>query len=147
MMRTLARRGSGDMLVREQAHKIIRQAGVRGHDFLGELRALFAWVRDHVRYVKDPYGIETLQNPRYTIQHRMGDCDDKAILLSALLLACGHPARVMFRAMSRRGSRNFSHVYVLANLEGKRIALDPTRAGTPFGWEYANAGLRGDFAI
>jgi len=132
MMRALARKGGQDVAVRERALAILRAAGVAGHDFAGEVRALFSWVRDRVRFVRDPAGVEWLQAPRYTLERGYGDCDDKATALAAMLLAVGHPAALRLRAVGFR-SGTLSHVYVLAKLAGRWVPLDPTWAGTPFG--------------
>lgn len=138
LMRQLADAGSREMRVREQAIGIVRRARVQPHDFDGELRALFAWVRDRVRYTRDPAGFEGLQSPARTLTWLAGDCDDMAVLLVAMLRAIGHRARLSFRAIGTdaRNPAKFSHVYVVARHGGREVALDPTVPGTPLGWQY-----------
>lgn len=141
LMRRLADAGSRDVRVREQAIGIVRRARVAAHDFDGELKAVFEWVRDRVRYTRDPAGVEALQAPHRTLALLAGDCDDMAMLLVALLRAIGHRAQLAFRAIGtdRRNPRRLSHVYVVARESGREVALDPTVPGTPLGWFYPNA--------
>lgn len=137
-MRALARDGSKQLAVRETALNIVRAARVEPHDLLGELRALFEFVRDRVRFIRDIYGVETLQSPRYTLQVMAGDCDDRATLLSSLALAIGIPAQLTFKAIGadpRRPDR-LSHVYVVARLGRQAVALDPTYQDSRLGWQY-----------
>jgi len=143
LMRQLAHKGSRDVTVREAAVRILRNAGVRGHDFRGERDALFRFVSDSIRFVRDPYGAELLQTPRYTLEHGFGDCDDKSTLLAALLRAVGHPGPIRFRAVGET-PRAFSHVYVVARDGDRDLALDATRAGTPLGWQLPHPALAMD---
>jgi len=56
--------------------------------------AIARWVRRHIRYAKECPGIELLQGPRATLSVGVGDCDDLAILWSALCQSIGLPAEV-----------------------------------------------------
>jgi transglutaminase-like putative cysteine protease len=149
LMQQLAAEGARDVAIRERALAIVRMARVAPHDFDGELAALYTWVRDRIRFVRDVAGVEGLQAPRRTIEWGAGDCDDMATLLVALLRSIGHPARLAFRAIgtNRTGPRNFSHVYTVAKYGGREIALDPTVPGTPIGWEYPRATSRMELAL
>lgn len=75
----------------ELARKIT--AGVPSKDTRGELRALYIWVRDHIRYRKDPRRLELLQKPARTLEWGAGDCAAQTTLLSALAQALGHDVR------------------------------------------------------
>lgn len=148
IMRGLVRQGRSDVRVRETAVQIVRGAGIPGHDFARELATLFAFVRDRIRFTRDPVGVELLQGARYTLERGAGDCDDKATLLAALLESIGHPAELRFRAIGvRPGSPQFSHVYVVARLGGREIPLDPTYAGTPVGWQYPRPTVMKDLPL
>jgi transglutaminase-like putative cysteine protease len=144
-MRDLARRGAADPYVRDQALSIVQSAGVKAHDFAGELRAMFEFVRDRVRFTRDPVDVETLQVPRRTLEVRAGDCDDKATLLVALLRAIGNPADLRYRVIGT-SSTQFSHVYVVAKIGGQLVAMDPTREGTELGWQFPQPKAVQDFA-
>jgi transglutaminase-like putative cysteine protease len=147
MMAQLAQAGALRREVRETAIEAVRDSGVAPHDTAGELAALFAFVRDQVRFVGDVAGVETLQAPHYTLDVRAGDCDDRAVLLVAMARSIGIPARLNFRVIGANPSRpgSFSHVYVVANVKGKEIALDPTYPQTPIGWQHPSPSRIGDY--
>jgi len=147
-MRELAISGSKDLEVREAALDAVMQAGVAPHDKRGELLALFRFVRDRIRFTFDILGVETVQSPRYTLERGAGDCDDRATLLVALARAIGHPTTLRFRVIGTAQSRGrFSHVYVVARIDGRDVALDPTYPQTPIGFEYPRATRMGDFHL
>jgi transglutaminase-like putative cysteine protease len=114
--------------IRETALKLTRNLPQK--DFAGELDALFSFVKNSVRYVRDINGVETIQTPLKTLEYAQGDCDDKATLLAALLESLGHPTR--FYAVGFQ-KNNISHVLLECNLHGEWIALETTEP-VPFGW-------------
>jgi hypothetical protein len=113
--------------VRFQATQIL--GSVSGKDHVGEARALFEWVRRHVRYQKDPVGIETVQSPVVTLRLRAGDCDDHAALLASLAIAVGIPAR--FRVLGASAD-NFIHIVPELYAGGRWWWADTTER-LPFG--------------
>jgi len=115
------------MAVYSAARQIV--AHLPQKDYAGEARALFRFVRDRIRYIREP--IEGLQTPEATLQMRAGDCDDKAILLGALLSATG--AGVQFVA-GGYAPHQFSHVWLRAHIAGRWVPMDPTEPH-PMGWE------------
>lgn len=135
IMRGLAHRGARELEVRVAAIDAIVEAGVRPHDHLGEVHALFRFVRDRIHFVNDIDQVETLQGPRATLEIGAGDCDDKATLLASLLGAVGIPSSFKVIAADRRSPKSFSHVYLVAHVRGRDLPLDPTYAHTPPGWE------------
>jgi transglutaminase-like putative cysteine protease len=139
-MRALARKGATHPMVIETAQRILRDAGVPPRS-AAALRALFEWVRDHIRFQRDPQGIEQLSWPHRTLEKGHEDCDGKITLLAALARAAGVPGTFSFRAIGTQALRPgfFEHVYGVARARGVRIALDPTYAGTRYGWEYPHA--------
>lgn len=54
---------------------------------LARAEALHAFVRDNIRYMRDPGGIEQLGSASTALARRFGDCDDKARLVVALATA------------------------------------------------------------
>lgn len=104
----LARDGAKDPIVIQTARALVRD--VPQYDRAGEIRALFEYVRDGIRYTNDPLGVELLTTPRATIEMGAGDCDEKATLLASLLRAIGRPSR--FLAVAMHGSDLYSHVLV-----------------------------------
>lgn len=106
-------------------------------EFKCEAKALFEWVRDNVKWIRDTRGFETLQYPYRTLSFGAGDCDDLSILLGALATSIGIPTK--FRAIAANPMRKdqYSHVYVIMDPMGqeKWIPADPTVKTAAFGWE------------
>lgn len=134
-MRRLASEGSRNLDVRAHVLRAIQSAGVSPHNVPGQVRAWFEHVRDAVYFLNDPAGTEWLQSPAYTLQYGAGDCDDRATLLAAGLMAIGVPASFKVVAADPRRPRTFSHVYVVANVQGHPWALDPTYPDNTLGTE------------
>ncbi len=129
----LIREGARDLCVRNQAIRILRANEVGPKDFLGEVLALFHWVRAHIRYTRDIHRVELLHSARRMLSFRAGDCDDMVILLGAMLEAIGHPVRLVLVGSNPRRPRLFSHIYLEVQVRGRWIALDPTMDRPP-GW-------------
>jgi transglutaminase-like putative cysteine protease len=141
-MAALVRRDSRNPRVHEAALQIVRN--VRGHDFEGEIRALFEFVRDSIRYRKDPINSERVQDTERTIyKFKAGDCDDKSVALASLLGSLGHRSRFRVLGFS---ARNFSHVYLEVLTQRGWVTLDPTPEKAAMGWE-AQAPIRQSFEI
>lgn len=137
LMRELAQQYKSDPAVRGLALELVRPLSPR--DWRGELKAVFEYVRDRIRYVHDIAGVETLQTPPATIELEAGDCDDKSTLLAALLASIGHRSR--FVAVGYRQPNDYQHVYVEAAHEDKWIPMDAT-VSRPFGWRPRDAVAR-----
>lgn len=104
--------------------------GVPEKDELSEARALFEYVRDYVRYVRDVTGIETLADPVTTLARMVGDCDDQTTLLATLMESVGYETRFVLAGYS---SRAFEHVYMQVLAGGAWISCDPIEHNE-FGW-------------
>ncbi len=91
-------------------------------DYLSEAKAIHAFVRDHVRYVRDPYKVETLHTAEQILKQRQGDCDDKTILVGAVLQTIGHPVRIVAVGFDK----GFCHVYPEVNIRGKWYTVETT---------------------
>lgn len=127
------RYGSRSPKIRAAALNIIRDANVREKDYHGEGMALAKWVRDNIRYLKDPLGQETLAHPEETMFNSLaGDCDDQSVLTAALLGAVGIPTR--FKVMGVTPAM-FSHVYLQMCPKDRWITIDPIMSDKPIGWE------------
>lgn len=104
---------------------------VPGKDHRGEIDRVFRWVRDCIRYLRDPVGVELVQTPDKTLQYRQGDCDDQVTLLASLLGAIGIRSR--FKAVGFMPG-SLTHVFLEALDNSNWIALDPIMA-VPTGWQ------------
>lgn len=96
-----------DQIVRTKAEELTRDLPAR--NWFAQIRALHEFVRDQIRYLRDPVSVERVATPQATLEIGQGDCDDKATLLAALLDSIGHPTR--FVAVGFKG-QGFSHVLV-----------------------------------
>lgn len=120
-------------------------AQLRQKDRFGEIKALHQYVRDHIRYVRDVDGVETVQHPLYTMQVRQGDCDDKATLLAALLKSIGYPCEFVAVGFA---PGQFSHVYVNAVLNDRgRVRIIPLETTEPWPAGRAPAGVQSKLRI
>ncbi len=136
-MLRIANDGSKDPSIIELARGITRD--LPNKDYVAELEAIFLWVKKHVRYVRDPWGLETLATPKHTaLVSGVGDCDEHATLIAALARAIGH--RAGFRCVQTPGSYGFSHVYALVGPGNNDVwyAADTTAARASFGWDPAD---------
>ena len=115
--------------IREEALSLV--GGLRQKDWFGEVNAIFTWVRDHIRYVRDIHGVETVQTPLVTMELGTGDCDDKSTLLATLLETIGHPTRFVAVGFSAPGK--YSHVYVETRIGDRWYPLDATLIDQPIG--------------
>jgi len=116
--------GMRDELVRQKAVQILNNAGVRGHDELGEIRAITRYVQTHMVYRKDGYGVEFFHTARRLIRDieegkSAGDCDDFVILGGALLGAIGYPVGALIVDSNNDGIMN--HVMLVTR------TFSPTR--------------------
>ncbi len=91
----LIKQGAKDFHVRQTAIDILVQRAVNPKDYLGEIKALFEWVQQNVRYTRDTVRVEVLHSAHRMLELRAGDCDDMAILLGAMLESIGHPVRLV----------------------------------------------------
>lgn len=122
IMSRLVREFRSHQAIRDQASYIVE--GLPSKAFRDEVTALFAFVRDEIRYLGDVNDVETIQTPPTVLESRQGDCDDKATLLSALLQSIGHPTR--FVAVGFEEAGVFDHVYVKTLIGNQWVALDAT---------------------
>lgn len=131
LMEKLVRAGKLALPVNDMALRLTR--AIPQKDYVGEVRALFSFVQNNIRYVRDITGYETLRTPEKTLEVGGGDCDDKSVLLAALLESIGHPTRFVAIGFE---PNTYHHVYV-ETLVGKQwVALDATEC-RPAGWNPA----------
>lgn len=132
-----ARDASATLEVRDLAERII--AAVPAKDYDGEIRAIQAWVKNHIRYTRDPYTVETLKLPHALLQAPQGDCDDQATLVGALALSIGFPVR--FVAIGMSDPYIFEHVYAEVKLGTVWVSVETTEP-VDIGWQPGNVAAR-----
>jgi len=130
--------GTTDIGVRRVAEAVVRKRGIKGRDYLGEIKALTAWVRSKTRYTRDPYGAELIRHPRRQIYEFsksgqiLSDCEESSVLLASLLGSLGHDVRVVLIDSSPY-SRDINHAIAQVKIEGRWLFLETTKQ-KEIGW-------------
>ena len=133
--------GLQDARVRAQLARILN--GIPAYDTTAEIQAIFNWVLANIRFTNDPIGHETISTASWTIEHRIGDCDDiNAVLIPTLVMMAGIPARLVTVSNDPSDPARFSHIYAEAEVNGGWIALDAARPGARFGATVAQYGRK-----
>jgi len=132
-VQALIRAGAKDFYVRQKAIDILLEKQVKPKDYLAEIKALFEWVQQHIRYTKDTFQVELLHSAKRMLELRAGDCDDMTILLGAMLEAIGHPVRLILSGPDPLKPDLFTHIYLEVFHKGRWIPLDATMS-YPMGW-------------
>jgi hypothetical protein len=136
-MKDIIRQSSKNPYVREWAGNIVGRVEV--NDKRGEASAIFNFVRDRVRYTKDPLGFEYIQTPVVLLEsisqgdRPMGDCDDQTTLSLSLLKSIGF--NVAIKVVSFRENKKFGHVYGLVQIGHEWVSFDCVRPDQEMGWE------------
>lgn len=128
-MREFIELGKVDPMILQAAHSILWHSPER--DEFGEVSALFDYVRDYIRYVRDPVGVEAVASPAMTLQRRIGDCDDQTTLLCALLESCGYPTRLV---MGQFSADDYEHVWCQVFACGYWLDCDPIERTAEVGY-------------
>lgn len=133
-MRKLVRQGRTDPTVIWAAQQLARKVGRK--DYTGQARKIFNFVRRHIHYVRDPKGVELLRSPFQTLRYRAGDCDDQAILFSALAEAIGFDTRLKTIKANIAHPDEFSHVYSQVLIPNRGwMSADTIVPKVDLGWE------------
>jgi len=111
------------------ALEILKQGNLSSRDKIGASEALYGFVKSRIRFVNDPLGVETVQEPAVTLRLGAGDCDDHSALMAALARAIGVPARFVVIGAD---PEHFRHIYPELNIAGKWLSADTT-SPRPFG--------------
>lgn len=143
-MKEVARLRSRHPLLRKLALNIVHHYQVPSNNYAEEALAIGDYVKRKVRYVRDPEGVEYLQDPLDLIKHlqegtAQGDCDDMSLLIASLLLSIGHLP--FFRAVRySQPVGNYNHIYVVVYEKNhrerpRRIVLDAILKDKVIGFE------------
>jgi hypothetical protein len=101
-----------------------------------EARAIFRFMQDRIRYVRDVLNVETVATPLATLRTRSGDCDDHVALMATLLEAIGFPTRFVVTGYEQ--PEVYEHVYLQVLVNGQWVSADSTEPDA-FGWEAPDA--------
>ena len=101
-------------------------------------RGIYDYAKLRMRYVPDTFGVEEITAPwvhaKRILETGMsyGDCDDFSVFQSAMLNSIGVPTRFGVIATPKNGGK-FDHVRVEANVLGRWLPMETTRARAKFG--------------
>jgi transglutaminase-like putative cysteine protease len=129
-MRDLIRHQAAQPVVRAHAVRISQWCGPT--DAVCRLKTIAEWVREHLRFIPDPVGVEAITTPEahLLIIDRegvsAGDCDDAATLAGALARSVG--AQVRIALASFRPDRKLHHTWAEGQAAARWIDLDPFRS-------------------
>lgn len=146
----LAKARRGNPMVRRLAENILDHYQVGSHDYQREVIAIGDFVKQKVRYTKDPAGIEYVQDPLLMIENMSklgyvaGDCDDMSLLVATLLLSVGHEPYFKVVKYSPNSS-SWNHIYVYVNARNtygdtKWISVDAIAKNKKIGYEVPHSG-------
>lgn len=132
VMRSLVRQYKSYLPIRTLAVQLVN--GHRQKDWNAEVSSLQKFVRDKIRYTRDITDIETIQTPDVTLRLRAGDCDDKSVLLAALLESIGYSTRFVAIGFA---PETYEHVLVEVRKKTGWIPLETTEP-VGIGWQPIN---------
>lgn len=94
----------------------------RGND-RETLRAVWSFVKDHIRYVRDAPGKELVKSPGATWESKAGDCKSMSVMAGSLLKCLGYK---YFYRVARYDPKNpeQGHIYPVAVVNGREIVVD-----------------------
>jgi len=126
-------RGERSVKLRSITESVVQ--GLQPKDYLSEILAVRHYVASHVRYLNDPLTTEWTKDPERLADEildrgvAVGDCDDIASLIAAMLRQCGR--EVEFITVGFGAPGKYAHVFVRAKepKTGRWIVCDPV-AGT-----------------
>lgn len=133
IMRNIIRKFRKNPLIRQVALDIVRQ--VPEKDYAAEVQAVQQFVKQRIRYTRDPVQVECVQWPTYTLEQGQGDCDDSTILIASLLEAIGHPTCIRAISVNPLHPNQFCHVMAMTRLDNPtRWVSVETTLDVPMGW-------------
>lgn len=87
---------------------------------------IFAYLKARIQYTKDPKDRELVRSAwRSIFVDHAGDCDDMSVAAATLLKIAGING-LRFRAIAWRDPENFTHVYLIALIQGVWVPFDLT---------------------
>jgi hypothetical protein len=107
-------------------------ANVAPYDERGELEALYDWALQNIRFTKGVIGKQSLQSADTTVALGAGQCTDLSILLAALAMSIGYPARFVAVATDPQAPDQFSHIYPEVQIDDDWLPMDAARPGAQF---------------
>ena len=133
VMSRMLREGSCHPMVRALAERAIEESPGKSRE-----AAIYDFVKNNLDYVPDPIDTELFVHPKkiakdfFDGKKRVGDCDDHALLVSAMLNSIGTKSRIALIDVEGQG---LDHALAQADLEELGWTNFDTTTSKPLGWE------------
>ena len=95
------------------------------------------WINIHQcpRRFKQCEAVEMVSDAPQILAQRTGDCDDQVLLMGSFLSLAGIQWCPVVVALDPTMRSEFSHIYLIANLDGSFVPIDTVNVREPFAWE------------
>jgi len=103
-------------------------------DYYCEAETIFQWIKDNIRYTRDPLNAEWLQEPDVTLREGQADCDCSAVLMASLCAAIGMQTGFETVRADPAHPDEYVHVYAIVRTNRGWRAADTTMQESYFGW-------------
>lgn len=140
--------GKTDPQVLKLVAAIIKNAGTKARDHVGEVRAISNWIKANINYLWDPHGVELLFSPKQILARGAGDCDCLSTLFNAMAEAVG--LRTAFVTIKDPNYPDqYSHVYSKVYIPevGSWVAIDLSNREQDIGWEHQRATIENNIKV
>lgn len=135
-MHKLIADGKTNLTIQKIADNIIKASGARDRDYDEQAKAIFNFVKGYVRFQRDPFAVEMIQDPIVTLGRKAGDCDDHTTLNCALLGSVGFPYAIKTIKADATRPDEFSHVYAICHTTGQGwTGFDTSVGPSYYGWQ------------
>jgi len=135
-MHDFAYKGKIDLQLQQIADSIVEKSGCGNREYECKAKAIYDFVKNYIRFERDPFGVEMVQEPFVTLKRKAGDCDDHATLLAALYGSIGFPYGFKTIKSDKTRRDEFSHIYTVVDIPNKGwVGADTSVDKASFGWE------------
>lgn len=133
-MHQLINKGKTDLSLQKIADMVVRPYKDRDYD--AQAGAIFDFTKNYVRFQRDPFGVEMLQEPIVTLGRKAGDCDDHTTLNCCLLGSIGFPYAIKTIKADAARPDEFSHVYAIVLINNRGwTGFDTSVGPSYYGWQ------------
>lgn len=87
------------------------------------LEKLWHFVKNKIRYIEDPDGVQWIRTPARLWHDREGDCKSFTLFIVSILTNMGIDYKIRFVSFAPK-SKTVTHVYPVAILDGDEVILD-----------------------
>ena len=109
---------------------------------LEQVIAAHNFLKTHMRFTPDPYGVEYFQSPKISMEqieqwgYTKGDCDDMVLLETSLLKRMGFPVKAVIAWTPDNFRDTPNHIFSKVKIGQEWISLEATAKHQPVGWQH-----------